>query len=71
MSFLIKCGIARCKSEEFYKIDRKDYIRYRKNKYEYDVLVENRDEFKKKYSIDVIDRPRIEDIMIMYVKGEK
>ncbi len=71
MNLLIKCGIAKCTSEEFEKIDKSDYIRYKKNKYEYDILIENRDEFSKKYDIEVIDKPRIEDIMIIYVKGEK
>jgi len=71
MNYLIRCGIARCESEEFEKINKKDYIRFKKNKYEYDVLVEDREAFKKRYNIDVIDKPRIEDIMIMYVKGEK
>lgn len=69
--FLDKMGIARCESEMFEKVDKNDYIRFKKNKYVYDVLVEDKEEFKKKYEIDVIDRPRIEDIMIMYVKGEK
>ena len=71
MKYLIKCGIARCTSEQFEKIEKNDYIRFKKNKYEYDVLVEDREAFKKRYNIDVIDKPRIEDIMIMYVKGEK
>lgn len=71
MNFLIKCGIARCTSEQFEKINQNDYIRFKKNKYEYDVLVEDKIKFKKKYKMEVIDKPRIEDIMIMYVKGDK
>ena len=68
MNYLIKCGIARCTSEQF---EKNDYIRFKKNKYEYDVLVEDKSKFKKKYKIEIIDKPRIEEIMIMYVKGEK
>lgn len=71
MKSLIKCGIARCESEQFEKIDKNDYIKFKKNKYEYDVLVENKVEFKKKYKINIIDKPKIEDIMIIYIKGEK
>ena len=71
MRYLIKCGIARCTSEQFEKIEKNDYIRFKKNKYEYDVLVEDKSKFKKKYKIEIIDKPRIEEIMIMYVKGEK
>jgi ABC-2 type transport system ATP-binding protein len=71
MRYLIKCGIAKCTTEEFEKIDKRDYIRFKKNKYEYDVFVEDKKEFKEKYKIEAIDKPRIEDIMIMYVKGDR
>lgn len=64
-------GIAKCSKEEFEKIDKKDYIKCRKNRYEYDVLVENKLEFRKKYDIEIIDKPSIEDIMVIYIKGEK
>lgn len=64
-------GIVKCSEEQFKKIDKKDYIKYKKNRYEYDVLIENKYEFKKKYDISVIDKPTIEDIMLIYIKGEK
>lgn len=64
-------GIVKCSEEEFTKIDKKDYIQYIKNKYQYDILVENKYEFKRKYEVSVIDKPNIEDIMLIYVKGEK
>ena len=64
-------GIVKCTKEEFEKIDKKDYIKYKKNKYEYSILVENKFEFKKKYDIEIIDRPTIEDIMLIYIKGER
>ena len=64
-------GIVKCSEEQFKKIDKKDYIKYKKNRYEYDVLIENKYEFKKNYDISVIDKPTIEDIMLIYIKGEK
>ena len=64
-------GIVKCSEEQFKKIDKKDYIKYKKNKYEYDVLIENKYEFKKKYDISVIDKTSLEDIMLIYIKGEK
>ena len=64
-------GIARCSEEELKKFDKNDYIKYKKNKYEYDVLIEHKNEFKKKYDVGVIDKPTIEDIMLIYIKGEK
>ena len=64
-------GIVKCNEEEFKEIDKADYIKYKKNKYEYDVLIENKHNFSKKYNISVIDKPTIEDIMLIYIKGEK
>lgn len=64
-------GIVKCSGEEFSKIDKKDYLKYKKNRYEYDVLVENKFEFKKKYETSIIDKSTIEDIMVIYIKGEK
>ena len=64
-------GIVKCSEEQFKKIDKKDYIKYKKNRYEYDVLIEDKYEFKKKYDISVIDKTSLEDIMLIYIKGEK
>lgn len=64
-------GIVKCSEEEFKKLDKKDFIKYRKSKYEYEILIENKLEFKKKYDIQVIDKPTIEDIMVIYINGEK
>lgn len=64
-------GILKCTEDEFKKLDKKDYIKFKKNKYEYEVLIENRNEFKNKYDFDVIDRASIESIMLIYIKGEK
>lgn len=63
-------GIVKCTEEEFKTIDKKDFINYKKNRYEYEILVEDKAEFKKKYSIQIIDKPSIEDIMLIYIKGE-
>lgn len=64
-------GIIKCSEEEFKKIDSRDFIKYKKNKYGYEILVENKLQFKKKYDIKIIDKPTIEDIMLIYIKGEK
>ena len=39
-------GVLKCAEEEFKKLDKKDYIKFKKNKYEYEVLVENKNEFR-------------------------
>ena len=64
-------GIVKCSEEQFKKIDKKEYIKYKKNRYEYDVLIEDKYEFKKKYDISVIDKTSLENIMLIYIKGEK
>lgn len=64
-------GIVKCTEEEFEKIEKKDVVKYKKNRYEYEVLIENKQEFKRKYKIQIIDKPTIEEIMLIYIKGEK
>ena len=64
-------GIVKCSKAEFEKINKKDYVKYKVNRYEYDVLVENKSEFKREYDFNVIDKPTLEDIMLIYIKGEK
>ena len=64
-------GIVKCSKEDFEKINRNDYIKYRKEKYQYEVLTENKYSFRNKYNIQTIDKPSIEEIMLFYIKGEK
>ena len=64
-------GILKCSQEEFEKIDKKDFIKYKKSKYQYDVLIENRKEFNKKYKVNTIDKITLEELMLLMVKGEK
>lgn len=63
-------GLVKCTEQEFNQIDSNDYIKYRKNKNEYDLLTENKYKFKKKYNIQVIDKPGLDDIMTLYIKGK-
>ncbi len=64
-------GIVKCMEKEFQKIDKKDYLKYQKNKYDYEILIENKKDFKKKYSIEVIDKITLDDLMVLMIKGEK
>lgn len=64
-------GIVKCSYKDFDKLDKKDYIKYKKNKYGYEVLVNNRNTIKKKYDLSIVDKPTIEQIMLMYIKGDK
>lgn len=62
-------GIMKCKLKEFNDIDKKDIIRYRKMDYGYEILIKNKKELEKKYPNVIMDNIKIEDIMLMYVKG--
>lgn len=64
-------SICKCDEQAFDKIDSKDIIKYRKNKYNYEILVSDKNNFKKKYKSCVVDNATIEDIMVLYIKGEE
>ena len=64
-------GVVKCSEEEFSKINGKDYVSYKKGKYQYEVLINDKNSFKKKYGITSIDKPTIDDIMLFYIKGER
>ena len=63
-------GVVKCSEKEFNLIKKTDYIKYRKNKYDYELLVKNKTDFKKKYNIKTVDKASLEDIMLFYIRGE-
>ncbi len=64
-------GIIKCGKEDFSRLEEKDYINYKKEKYQYEILTADKSNIRKKYNITTIDKPSIEDIMLLYIKGEK
>ena len=64
-------GIIKCSKEDFDKLDKADYIKYKKEKYQYEVLTDDKYKIKQKYNIATIDKPSIEEIMLLYIKGDK
>lgn len=64
-------GILKCKKEEFKKITKTDYISYKENKYNYELLIKDKKKIHKKYPDLVIDKITLEDLMILIIKGEK
>ena len=68
---LEKYGIVKCTEKEFQTIDKKDYLKYRKLKYEYEVLVEDKNAFKAKYDIAIVDKITLDDLMVIMIKGDK
>ncbi len=68
---LERYGIVKCTEAEFKKIDEKDFVKYKKTKYNYEVLVEDRKEFSKKYGVNIIDKVTLEELMVLMIKGVK
>ena len=64
-------GIIKCSEEDFAKLKKEDYIKYKKEKYQYEVLTDDKYKIKQKYNIATIDKPSIEEIMLLYIKGDK
>lgn len=67
---IYKYGIIRCGAAQFDALDKHDVIAYRKRDFEWDVLVSDRDMAQKKYPKVLIDPASIDEIMLLYVKGE-
>ena len=54
---------------QFGALDRADILAYRKQDYEWDVLVADKAAAQRKYPGAVIDPASIDDIMLLYIKG--
>lgn len=63
-------GLLKIKPAVFEQLDHDSCIRYRKTLDHYEVLIKDRYAFQKKMPDAVIDRVTLDDIMLMYVKGE-
>ena len=63
-------GIIKCGSAQFDALDKSDIIVYRKMDYEWQVLVADRNQMQKKYPKAMIIPASIDEIMLLYVKGE-
>ncbi len=64
-------GIIKCGAAQFEALDQSDIIVYRKMDYEWQVLISNREKMQKKYPKAMIVPATIDEIMLLYVKGEK
>lgn len=68
---LLECyGIIKCGAAQFEAIDKKDIVTYRKQAYEWQILVTNRKKMAKKYPKAMVIPATIDEIMLLYVKGE-
>ena len=64
-------GILRCGKELFDALDKNEIVTYKKETFEYQVLIDNRQEFSKIYQDAVIEKADIEALMLFYIRGER
>ena len=64
-------GILKCGLKEFEQVDPKDYLYYKKGKYQCEMLVKEKHKIQKKYKNMVMDPITLEELMILTIKGVK
>ena len=64
-------GILKCDPDKMDQVKKEDYICYKKNKYDVEFLVADRDKMRKKYSDFVVDKMTLEELMLFMIKGVK
>lgn len=68
---LYKYGLMKCGAEVFNSIQRQDILAWRKLDYEWQILVADIEAARRKYKKCIIENATIEEIMLLYIKGEK
>ena len=68
---IYRYAVMRCTSEQFSGLDKTDIAAYRKKDYQTDVLIADKNAAERKYKGVVIDPVSIEEIMLLFVKGER
>lgn len=63
-------GILKCGAAQFEALDKADLIACRRMDYEWQALVADRDKIQKKYPKALVVPASIDEIMLLYVKGE-
>lgn len=64
-------GIIRCGAALFAQIDRAEILACRKDDYQWNVLVADKEKARRNYKNAIVDDATIDDILLLYVKGEQ
>ena len=64
-------GILKCDIDKFDTISKTDIISYKKNKYNYEILIKNKNKLSKKYKDYLIENITLEQLMVLIIKGVK
>lgn len=63
-------GVLHCKTAQYEALDPSDIIAFRKQDYEWQVLISDRERIAAKYKDCIVDPATLDDIMLMYIKGD-
>ena len=63
-------GVIRCTKATFDSIDPSEILAYRKCDYQWEVLVKDKKKAKRCFKDAVVDHASIDDILLLYIKGE-
>lgn len=63
-------GILKCSSADFGKVQKSGLVRWRKAEMGYEALVPDKETAKRLYPQFIVDNATIDEIMLLYVKGE-
>jgi ABC-2 type transport system ATP-binding protein len=64
-------GIIRCGTAFFEAVDQSEILAYRKRDYQWDLLVSDKEKARREHKTVVVDDASIDDIFLLYVKGEQ
>lgn len=64
-------AVMRCRESQFLALDPADMLAYRKRDHQIDVLVSDVKSIQRKYKNVVIDHVSVDEIFLMFVKGER
>ncbi len=64
-------GIIRCGAALFSRISRDEILACHKDDYQWNVLVADKEKARRKYKNAVVDDATVDEIMLLYVKGER
>lgn len=63
-------GIVRCGAAAFDTLDKADVLAWRRCDYQWEALVPDKEKARRRYKNVVVDDATIDDILLLYVKGE-
>lgn len=67
---LYNYGILKTSDEEIENYDSKYFVKKKRDKYSIDILIRDKDEFKYKYTEAVVERPTLDEIMVLFERGK-